>query len=153
MSTTTITKPRTVQAVLDEANPNEMSDALRKAKLGTVLAPLKRAFAAQAAAAAFDLTQIDATGETAGAANPNRLAALIVSTLRVTGGAAAAGPRIITDTGGAAAGPGTGIIGIAKISDDGKTITFDANVTDFVIEYVPRVLDATAMAADFAPTT
>lgn len=148
---------RTVRNVLDEANPNDIPDALRRLKLGTMFTPLKRTFTGLTAAGAFDLTTIDATGETTGAGNPNRLAALSVTSLRVTAettGTDATGSYAITDTGGTALNPtNSTLVGLAKISDDGKTITFlSTDVTAFVIEYIPRVLSAADMAADFAPS-
>lgn len=153
----TATKARTLQEVLDEANPNELADALRKAKLGTTLAPLKRTFTGLTGAASYDLTALDASGETAGKSNPNRLAALNVTTLRVTAATTgtAVGSYITTDAGGTVVSPATSTaVGIAKLSDDGKTLTFaTADVTAFVIEYIPRTLQASDYAADFAPTT
>ncbi|MEE9592243.1 MAG: hypothetical protein V3W28_01530, partial [Thermoplasmata archaeon] len=78
----TTTAAFTVKDALDEANPSRVAAALAKVKLGTLLSPLKRSFTGLASAAAQDLTAIDATGETTGTANPNRLAALSVSALR-----------------------------------------------------------------------
>lgn len=147
---------RTVRSVLDDANPHDIPDALRRLKLGTMFTPLKRTFTGLTAAGAFDLTAIDGTGETAGTANPNRLAALSVISLRVTAettGTDATGSYAITDAGGTGLNPtNSTLVGLAKLSDDGKTITFlSTDVTAFVIEYIPRVLSAADMAADFAP--
>lgn len=127
----TTTATITVQAALDKADPNEVADLLRLMKLGTMLTPLKRAFTGLTSGTSFDLTAIDGTGETTGPSNPNRLAALIVGTLRVVTGTAT-GPRQVTDSGG------TATTAVAKISDDGKTLTFEAAITAFTIEYVPR---------------
>jgi hypothetical protein len=152
----TATKPRTLQSVLDEANPNETDAALRQVKLGTRLAPLKRTFVGLAAAASFDLTLIDGTGEVAGAANPNRLPAHVVGTLRCTasGTANSVGAYAVSDAGATAISPTAGAnVGLAKISDDGKTITFPTTVTAFVIEYIPLTASAAQLAADFAPST
>ncbi len=156
MSTTT-TRTRSVRDVLDSANPNDLPDALRKIKLGTMLYPLKRAFTGLTAAAAFDLTAIDGTGETTGAGNPNRLGALAVKTLRVitTGTAASVGSYIVGDTGATPTLPTGGAsagVGIATISDDGKTITFPNTVTAFTIAYIPLVLSTTDLDAAFATT-
>lgn len=153
---TTTTRTRSVQEVLDNANPNELGPALAKAKLGTTLAPLRRVFTGLAAAASFDLTAIDATGETPGAANPKRLAALSVTALQVTasGTATSLGAYIAADSSATAIVPPGGAgaaVGVAKISDDGKTITFPNTVTGFTIQYIPRVLSSTDMAAHFAP--
>lgn len=157
MSTTTITKPRTVQAVLDEANPNELGPALAKAKLGTRLSTLKRTFTGLVGAASYDLTALDAQGETAGLANPNRLPADAIRTLRVTAATTAntVGSYHVTDAAGTAVSPTAGAnCGLAKLSDDGKTLTFPtADVTAFIIEYSPRTLQAADLAADFAPST
>lgn len=131
MSSTTTT-PTTLQEKLDNADPNDGWDMLRKVKLGTLLSPLKRTFTGLTAAASFDLTAIDGTGETVGLANPKRLPMLAPKTLRVTAGAAAAGVRTLGDVGA------TPSATVATISDDGKTVTFEGNVTAFIIEYVPR---------------
>lgn len=140
---TTVTIPQTIKSTIDQANPNQLPSALQKVKLGTVLTPLKRTFTGLTAAAAFDLTAIDGTGETAGAGNPNRLPALSVTTLRVTAGTAVVGDRIVSDVGGTPTAnvPATNPIGVATLSDDGKTITFEANATAFVITYVPRATE------------
>lgn len=151
------TKPRTVRDVLDLANPQDIADALRKLRLGTMARPLKRTFTGLTAAAAFDLTAIDGTGETAGAGNTNRLAALAVVALRVTAettGTDATGSYAIGDTGATPLNPtNSTVVGLATLSDDGKTITFaSADVTAFVIEYIPRMLSTAEMDADFAPS-
>jgi hypothetical protein len=147
----TATAAETLKVALDEANPNKLADALRKVALGTILAPLKRTFTGLTGASC-DLTATDGVGETAGAANPNRLAALRINTLRVTGVTASTdiGSYVASD----AAGTGvtandSAVVGIATISDDGKTITFpNGDATDFVIEYIPR--PAADMTAAFA---
>src|ERR1043165_6708900 len=152
----TATSVRTTKVVLDESNPNELPDAMRKLKPGTVFAPLKRTFSGLTAAASFDLTAIDGSGETTGAANPNRLPANLVRSLRCTasGTANSVGAYMVTDAGGTATSPtASTIAGIALLSDDGMTITFPTTVTAFIISYMPRTLSATDMAADFAPTT
>ncbi len=128
----TTTKTDTVQAALDAANPNDLADALQLVKLGTMLTPLKRVFTGLSSSAAFDLTLIDGSGETAGVSNPNRLAALLVGTMLVTAGAAASGPRAPTSD--AATATST----FFRLSDSGKVVTFDNTVTGFTIEYMPR---------------
>lgn len=152
-STTTAT--RTLQQVINEANPNELADVLSQLDLGTVFAPLKRTFTGLTAAAAFDLTAIDGSGETAGATNPLRLPANLVRSLRVTasGTANSVGSYVVSDASGTPTSPtASTIVGLATISDDGKTITFPTTVTAFVIAYMPRTLSAAQMAAAF-PTT
>lgn len=153
----TTTTSRSTKVVLDEANPNEIADALRLLKLGTMFNPLKRVFTGLTAAATYNLTALDATGETVGASNPNRLAATSVRALRVTAATTAntVGSYAITDIAGTVLTPTAGAnVGLARISDDGTTLTFaTADVTAFTIQYVPRVLSSTQMAADFAPST
>jgi hypothetical protein len=134
MTTATVTP--TLQSELDLARPDEIADVLRLMHLGTMLTPLKRTFTGLSSGTAFDLTAIDGTGETTGASNPNRLPALAISALRITAGAANHSPCLVTDTGGTATDTAT--ISVATISDDGKTVTFGAGVTGFVIEYIPR---------------
>jgi hypothetical protein len=146
----TATQTNTLQRELDRAEPETIADCLRKIGLGFILTPLKRAFTGLTAAAAFDLTAIDGTGETTGATNPNRRAALSVATLRVTasGTANSVGSYAVSDTGGTPVSPTAGAnVGLATISDNGKTITFPTTVTAFVIEYVPR--SASDMTAQF----
>lgn len=145
MTTTAVT---TLKSALDNGNPNQLGDIAAKIKLGTMLVPLKRTFTGLTSASSFDLTLIDATGETTGIANPNRVAAQAIATLRVTAGAAAAGARAVTDAGG------TPSAALATISDDGKTVTFEAGVTAFVVTYSPRAavsMTAAQPAYDGAP--
>lgn len=157
--TTTATSKRSLKTVLDEANPNELADALRKALLGTLLTPLKRVFTGLTAAAAFDLTAIDATGETTGVNNPNRLPALVVQALEgvsESSGTASKGTYVIGVHAVSTTIDPTNstVAGVATLSDDGKTITFpEADVTGFTIIYLPRTVSAAQMAADFAPQT
>jgi len=153
-----MTKVLSTRDTLDDANPLDIADALRRLKLGTTFTPLKRTFTGLTAAASFDLTAIDGTGETVGAGNANRLAALSVTNLRVTASSTAAsvgsyvagdvGATLLIPPGGASAA-----VGVARISDDGKTVTFPNTVTAFVIAYIPRILSSEAMAAAFAAQT
>lgn len=149
----TATKTETLKDALDTANPVDVADALHKVKLGTMVTPLKRAFTALTAAASFDLTTIDGTGETpTGATNPNRLAALTVGTLRVTasGTANSVGSYAVGDVAATLLSPlASTVVGLARLSDDGKTVTFLTTVTAFIVEYIPR--PSSDMAARFAP--
>ena len=145
--TTTMTE--TVQDVLAVASPNQLSDALRKVNLGHKLATVKATFVALASAAAQDITTAAAkaaatitgidldTGE-------NLPAIGTPISVRVTAGAAAAGPRQITDAGG------TPSATVATLSNDGKTLTFEAGVTAFVLVYQPR--EAVVLTTQFAPS-
>ena len=68
-----------------------------------------------------------------------------VITARVTAGTALAGPRVITDSGGTPTAPAgaNALPGVATLSDDGTTLTFDAAVTNVTVEYVPRFPQST----------
>jgi hypothetical protein len=139
----TTTARKTIQTALDTADPNVVADLLRKMKLGTMMAPLVRRFTSLTASATFDLTAIDATGETVGPANPKRKPVLLITALQIiaSGTATSLGAYIaasvpatpIIPPGGAGAA-----VGVATISDDGKTITFPNTVTAFTIIYMPR---------------
>ena len=59
---------------------------------------------------------------------------LSLVSLRVSGGAAAAGARYLTDDAGTASAT------VAKLSDDGLTLTFEDTVTDVFIRYVARLV-------------
>lgn len=142
MSVTTVKADR-LRDELDRANPNTTADCLRKVALGTVLAPLKRSFTGLTAAATFDLTLIDGTGETVGISNPNRLAALAFMYVRVDASATA------TSLGNYIVGPPTSTllippggantaVGVCRISDDGRTLTFPNTITGLTVMYVPR---------------
>jgi len=54
--------------------------------------------------------------------------------VRVTAGAAAAGPRQVTDAGG------TPAAALATLSADGKVLTFEANVTDAELSYIANAI-------------
>lgn len=133
----TVTTPPTLQNKLDRAEPGNLADVLRQIKLGTMLTPTKKTLSALAASATHNITD---------AAHGSLAPILKVTALRVTGGAAAAGVRIITDSAALAAAT------VAALSDDGTTLTFEDTVTGFVLEYIPRsAVDMTALS-EFAPT-
>lgn len=147
---TTVTRTETTEQVLKKSDPTEMMDALRKVDLGTRLTPRKITFAALTSAAAQDITTAAAkAAATIVPALPDNDPVLLpihdVISLRVTAGAAAAGPRTISDSGGTASAT------VALLSDDGKTLTFETTVTGFVLQYVPR--PANDLTAKFAPST
>lgn len=140
---TTTTRTETIQRALDAASPDDVADALRKlGNFGKSKALVKVTFVGLTAAAAIDITTAAAkaaativgidldTGE-------NLPPIGVPISARVTAGAATAGPRHITDVGGTPGAPGANGPGIATLSDDGKTITFEGNVTAFVLLYQP----------------
>lgn len=135
----TITQATTVQSTLSQANPQNFPDACRVGKLGRALSPVKVTFVGLASATSFDITTIASkaaatvVGISPALASGELLAAAgSIETLRVTAGTAT-GVRAITDVGGTATAT------LATISDDGKTIVFEAAVTAFVMTYFPRV--------------
>ena len=153
--TTTITP--TLQNQLNNADPNEVADILRQVALGDILTGFKRTFTGLAAAATYNLTALDASGETAGSANPNRRGVLALKSLRVTAATTAntVGSYALTDAAGTKLSPtASTVVGLAQISDDGTTLTFPtADVTAFVIEYIPTPLASmTASAAALGGT-
>lgn len=119
----TATKVNTLKEVASSGNLNQLAEVAKKAQLGQMLQPMKITKTGLTAAASFDITSL-ALGS-----NP---AAGQIQALRVTAGAAAAGLRQMGDSGA------TPSATVATISDDGKTITFEANVTAFVMLYTPR---------------
>ena len=125
----TTTADKTLADVLDDANLNNVDRAMAQNKLGTMLTPQKRAVS-QVSAATMTL-------------DPPAMGPATI-TARVTAGAAAAGPRAFTDEGG------TPSATLATLSADGTTITFEAAVTDAVVDYLPR--SEADITADFATT-
>ena len=125
MSVTT-TAAQTINTVLDQADPDLLSDALRQVKLGTLLTPLKETITNATVNAAIVLTK----------------PALAVITCRVSdvsGGAGALGDRVVSDSSGTPSAPhATGVPAIATLSADGTTITFEGTVKAAVVTYIPR---------------
>jgi hypothetical protein len=170
---TTKTYQRTLQDALNDANINELADILRNMKLGDMLSPVKVTVTGMTGAASYDITNpttfAGATVTIAGLPNsgdaespifPSALVELppilSVRTLRVTAAttAASAGTYVVSDAGGATVSPATHtIVGVALLSDDGKTLTFpSADVTAFILEYTPRsALDL--QTAPFPPSS
>lgn len=146
----TVTANSTLKQILDNGDPALVGTALSKMKAGTMMTPLKRVFTGLAASATMDLTALDASGETVGAANPNRLAMLCAHYLRVdaSGTAASVGSYIVgppTATLLVPPGGANVAVGVARISDDGKTLTFPNTITAFTVSYIPRsAVDMTA---------
>lgn len=139
----TTTAPVTLQQVLNKANLNQMMAAFRQMLLGNMLGLVKVTVTGLTAAASFDITTstFRAASTITGldrVSSDNLPPILAVKTLRVTAvGTGATGPRVVTDAGGTAVAPSSGIAGVALISDDGKTLTFEGTVTGFILEYIP----------------
>ena len=122
---TTATETQTIKTTLDAADPNQAWDAMRKAKIGTMLRG-KKVTLTITSAASFDITTIDDPEDPT-----KKLPAILsLNILRVTTGTAT-GRRDISDA------ADTPTATLATLSDDGKTVTFEAVVTVFIIHYVP----------------
>lgn len=134
----------TLQQILNKANLNQLGTLLQKMKLGNMLNPVKVTVAGLAAAASVDITTaaVRAAATISGLdrdTGDNLPAILSVTSLRVTAvDTGALGPRAVTDAGGTAGAPGANGPGIALLSDDGATLTFEGTVTGFILEYIPR---------------
>lgn len=155
----TKTTTSTLKTVLDQANPNELPDALAQVKLGTVLAPLRIDITGLTATAALDITSAMAgatvlvngvsLGAGLGVPKASQLPPiLILKALQVvtSGTATSLGSYIAGLTGTPPAGctplipPGGAqdAVGIASLSDDGKTLTFPNTVTGISLQYMPQ---------------
>jgi len=159
MTTATLSDSNEVE--FNKGQPGTMGDLARLMRKGTMDTPRKVVVAALTATATPDITSAAvlaaATITPALPSTVTRLPAIkTIRTLRVTasGTAASLGAYIVTDSGGTAIIPPGGAslaVGVALLSDDGKTITFPNTVTGFVVEYDPR--PAVDMNAVFAPST
>ncbi len=153
MSTTS--RNQDIRDALNSGNPAAIATALKKIKFGNMAGVIKVVAAGLTAAASFDITTAafkalsTITGITL-LTGENLPAIASVTALRVvaSGTATSLGVYGIGDTGATAIIPPGGAgaaMGIAKISDDGKTLTFPNTITAFTLIYVPR--------ADVALTT
>lgn len=154
----TTTANKTMQQVLNGANLNWLPTLLQMMKLGNMLSPVKVSVTGLTAAAAIDITTMTfrdaATISGLDRANADLLPQILtVKTLRVTASVTpnSVGSYGVSDAGGTAVSPTAGAnMGIALLSDDGRTLTFPTTVTAFVIEYMPR--SETALSAVFVQT-
>ena len=133
----TATKKRTIREALNQGNPAEMASGFQQVKIGDMVSPVKATVVGLASSASVNLTTAatKAAATIVGltlAAGENLPAAAVIQSVRVTAGAAAAGLRQIGDSGA------TPSATVAALSNDGKTLTFEAGVTAFIIVYLPR---------------
>lgn len=144
---TTTSADVTKQQELNRGKPDKIATVFQAMKLGNMLAgSVKVTAAALAPAATFDITTaaVRAASTISGLdreSSDNLPPIMVVKTLRVTasGTANSVGSYIVSDAAGTALSPTAGAnVGIALLSDDGKSLTFPSTVTAFVIEYVPR---------------
>ena len=128
----TATAKETVQAALNAANPNKIADALAKVGLGSMFAPVE-----------YDTGTI--TGAT-GVTLPGN-GALEVQSVVVMTGTESATPHIVVDSAQTPGQIGSTGIYTVKLSADGKTLTFAANVTRIIVRFIPA--PAVALSDDF----
>jgi hypothetical protein len=157
MSDVTTTKTLSLYEVLKRANPQDLADAIRKLGLAVMASTVKAVFTGVTGAATYDITTaaMKALATISGitlATGENLPPARLVRSLRVTAATTGTvvGSYAITDASGTVVSPATSsAVGLAKLSDDGKTLTFaSADVTAFVIEYEP--MPANDLSASFA---
>lgn len=153
----TTAENQTHQKILNSGEPAETLASLKAIKFGNAQTVIKATFTGLNAAATDITTAASKAAATVAGielrTGENLPAIGRVVTLRVTGGTAAAGPRIVVDSSGTAATAGSGAVGVATISDDGKTLTFEGAATGFVLTYTPRAaVSLTAAVAGAAPT-
>jgi len=122
----TATEQLTLKKALNQANPNIIADALAKTDLGSILESIEYDTGTVTAATAITLP------------DPG---ALVVQSVRVVAGTLT-GARIVCDSGITPAQFGSTGIATCAVSANGKTITFEANVTQVLVRYVknPAVL-------------
>jgi len=130
--TVTATEKLTLAKALNQADPNLIADALAKLDLGVMFTPVEH-----------DTGTI--TGATSVVLPGN--GALAVQSVRVVTGTEDASPHIVVDSAATPGQIGTSGIYTVKLSTDGKTLTFAANVTRIIVRYIPN--PATALTADF----
>jgi hypothetical protein len=151
--------PETLQSVLDKSDPNTLADALRLTGLGARAAVVKVVATGLTAGASFDITTAAVkAASTITGIDPLHTGELLppiaqVVSLRVaaSGTPNSVGTYVVGDTGSTMVSPTAGAnVGIARLSDDGKTITFLTTVTAFTLTYVPR--SKVAVTSVFAPS-
>lgn len=154
----TTTKTETIQEVLETANLNQLADGLKKIDFAKMLATVKAAMTGLAAAAAFDITTaaVKAAAIVGGIVlesgeNLPPIGAVVSLRVTASGTANSVGTYAVGDAGSTPVSPTAGAnVGLATLSDDGKTLTFPTTVTAFVLQYQPRA--AAALTTKFAPS-
>lgn len=151
-----------IRAIINESDLNELADVLKKIKAGTMFSKVKVVATGLVAAAAFDITTAAVkaasavTGITLATGENLPPIGRVVSLQVTTGTALALGTYIVGPTGTPPAGatvinpPGGAqtAVGVASLSDDGKTLTFlGAAITGFTLTYFPA--PAVALNTEF----
>lgn len=155
---TTAIREETRQSLLNRSDPNDTADLLASVKVGNALSVVKATFTGLTSLAAQDITNDDhkanavVVGLSPALADGANLPPIgQVLSLRSTAGTLNTGPAIVTDAAGTPTDIALLAAGIVTISDDGKTLTFDAAVTAYVIQYNPRAEDITDTFPQAAP--
>ena len=143
---TTATQTYSIRQAMDDSNPSLRAEALRDIKLGKQQKKIKATITALTAIAAPDITALVGASLSivinqgpddivkSGVLPP--IGKLVSLTCTTSDTANSVGSYAVTDAGGTALTPTAGAnLGLAKISDDGKTITFPTTITGFTIEY------------------
>ena len=153
----TTTFVQTIQQALERCTPGIIADLVRALRLDKSMSKVKAVATGLTAAASFNITTAAVksasviTGVTLDSDETLPAIGQIVS-LRVTasGTANSVGTYAIGDSSATPVSPTAGAnVGLATLSDDGKTITFPTTVTAFVISYFPRPTDTqTAFGSD-----
>lgn len=149
----TTTKETSVQDVINQGNLNDIAEALRLMKAGYALSPIKAIFSGLGSSTTVDITtaaSLAACVSHVGIVLDTDVQPTLppighVKALRPTTGSAGLLARYMGDAGAAASTT------VALLSDDGKTLTFEAAVTGFYLEYYPA--PAVDMTSTFAPST
>lgn len=145
---TTATKNQTLQELLRTPTPDLLANLLKELGIDKATSVIKAVVTGLAATATPDITSaaVKAAAVITGVSletgeNLPPIGALIALRLTASGTAPSLGVYVFGDSGATAIVPpgGAGLaVGVAKISDDGKTITFPNTVTGFTIIYIPR---------------
>lgn len=148
---TTLTKVRRIQEVLDAGDLDLLANGLARLGIGKRLSVVKAVVVGLAATASPDITSAAVkaaatiSGITLGTGeNLPAIAQVVGLRIAASGTATSLGAYIVSDVGATPIIPPGGAgaaVGIARLSDDGKTITFPNTVTAFTIIYIPRVGD------------
>ena len=144
---TTTSADVTKQQELNRGRPDKIATVFQAMKLGNMLAgSVKVVATGLTPAATFDITTaaVRAASTITGLdreTSDNLPAIMVVKTLRCTASdtANSVGTYVVGDAGSTAFSPTVGAnVGLALLSDDGKSLTFPTTVTAFVLEYVPK---------------
>ena len=141
---TTTSRIVDVRDALNSGNPAAVASAHGKIKAGNMASLIKVTFASLTSSATQDITTAAAKAAITASdgitlkTGENLPAIGHVVSLRVTAGTLAAGPSLVTDSGGTATAIGALACHVSLLSADGTTLTFQAAVTGFVLWYYPK---------------